>query len=116
MRTLALLPFVALAACAAKPAPPPAQPGAAAGVMSWRSLATADDRKRLRDWRTAWVAALARARASNPHDVAAEGALLEPDAPPLDQVAPPPGDYRCRVVKLGAQEAGMLDFVSYPAF
>jgi hypothetical protein len=114
MRALTLLLFLALAACAGKPAHP--APPDAAGVMSWRSLATADDRKRLREWRTAWVAALAKAKATNPNDVAAAGVLLEPDTPPLDDVAPPPGDYRCRVVKLGAQEAGMMDFVAYPAF
>ncbi|MFL6857603.1 MAG: DUF4893 domain-containing protein [Allosphingosinicella sp.] len=116
MRALVLLPLLAaaLAGCAAKPARPAA--AEASSTMSWRSLATPDDRKRLRDWRTAWVAALAKAKASNPNDVAAEGDLLEPDAAPLDEVAPPPGDYRCRVVKLGSQEAGMPDFVAYPAF
>src|SRR3954468_5819059 len=117
MRALLLLPLLcaALAGCANKPARPAAA-ASASSTMSWRSLATPDDRKRLRDWRTAWVAALAKAKASNPNDVAAEGDLLEPDAAPLDDVTPPPGDYRCRVVKLGAQEAGMPDFVAYPAF
>src|SRR3954468_20143224 len=100
MRALLLLPLLcaALAGCANKPARPAAA-ASSSSMMSWRSLATPDDRKRLRDWRTAWVAALAKAKASNPNDVAAEGDLLEPDAAPLDDVTPPPGDNRCRVVE-----------------
>ena len=46
-------------------------------------------------------------------EIAREGALLEPDAA-LRGVAPPPGDYRCRVLKLGGQGEGMLDYVAYP--
>jgi hypothetical protein len=85
-------------------------------VISWRSLATPIDRKRLRDWRSTWVAALAKARAASPAEVAQEGVLIEPDTPPLDEVAPPPGDYRCRVVKLGSRPEGTHVFVDYPAF
>lgn len=107
---LCLLPFAA--GCAGQAAGPAA---AVPQVASWRSLATADDRKRLRDWRSAWVAALAKAKASNPAEVGQEGALLDPDAEPLDEVTPPAGDYRCRVIKLGGQ-TGLLDFVAYPAF
>ena len=47
--------------------------------------------------------------------IAAEGALLEPDAA-LPGPAMPDGDYRCRVTKLGAKSAGLLDYVAYPAF
>lgn len=48
-------------------------------------------------------------------DVKREGALLDPDAA-IGEVPIPNGDYDCRVIKLGAKSAGMLDFVSYPAF
>ena len=90
-------------------APVPAAP-------DWRTIATADDRRRLREWRTAWIEALAKARASGFGDeVAREGALLQPDAA-VTWENPPPGDYRCRVLKVGGKSAGMLDYVAYPAF
>ena len=47
--------------------------------------------------------------------VAAQGALLKPDIA-LDDPLLPPGDYACRVVKMGAQTKGLLDYVLYPAF
>ncbi|MES2903410.1 MAG: DUF4893 domain-containing protein [Pseudomonadota bacterium] len=82
----------------------------------WRSVATGADRERLRDWRDAFVEALGKARAAgHGATIAAEGALLDPDAalggPPI-----PNGDYRCRVIKLGAKQPGLLDYVAYPAF
>lgn len=83
--------------------------------QSWRTIASSDDRRRLRDWREAWVEGLAGARASG-HDaeIAAEGALLDPDAALADP-APPPGDYACRTIKLGSQ-SGTLAYVAYPPF
>ena len=87
-----------------------------APTRDWRSAATPDDRERLRDWRAAFVAALKAARESgHAAMIAAEGALLEPDAA-LPGPAIPDGDYRCRVIKLGAKSAGMLNYVAYPAF
>ena len=69
-----------------------------------------------RDWRDAFVAALKAARAAgHGQAIAAEGALLDPDAA-LAGPAIPTGDYRCRVIKLGAKSAGMLDYIAYPAF
>ena len=35
---------------------------------------------------------------------------------PRSAGAIPNGDYRCRVIKLGAQSQGLLDYVAYPAF
>ena len=85
-------------------------------VSDWRSVATADDRERLRDWRDAFMSALKAARAAGHADaISAEGALLDPDAA-LAGPAIPNGDYRCRVIKLGAQSPGLLDYVAYPAF
>ena len=85
-------------------------------ALDWRAVATDSDRERLREWRTAFVDALRAARsAGHSSEIAGEGALLDPDAAqgggPI-----PNGDYRCRVIKLGAKSAGMLDYVSYPAF
>lgn len=102
-----LLPFVALAllaGCATTP-PSPRSPTAV----------TDSDRKRLRDWRDAFTSGLAQARAAG-HGPAIlrEGALLQPDAALGGGI--PAGEYRCRIIKLGARGPGMLPFVAYPAF
>lgn len=85
-------------------------------TRDWRAVATDSDRARLRDWRKTFVAAIAAARAGGHGDeIAREGALLEPDAA-LGGETMSNGDYRCRVIKVGAKSEGMLDYVSYPAF
>jgi hypothetical protein len=85
-------------------------------TRDWRQVATENDRKRLRDWRKSFADALDAARKSgHSADVAREGALLDPDAA-LGGGPIPNGMYACRVIKLGARSAGMLDYVSYPAF
>ena len=90
---------------------PAAPPG-----MSWRSLATEEDRRRLRDWRKAWVEGLAAARAQEHQaEISAEGSLLDPDAG-LTEPSPPPGDYRCRVIKLGSRSRDGLAYVAYPPY
>ena len=108
-RALALLLCLALAACAPKPI-------VTHETANWRAAATGHDRERLRDWREAFVTALAKARASGHGGaIAAEGVLLEPDAA-LGGRPIPNGAYRCRVIKLGAKSPGLLDYVAYPAF
>ena len=108
-RAFALLLCLALAACAPKPI-------VSTGSVNWRTAATSADRERLRDWRETFVTALAQASAAGHADaIAAEGALLEPDAA-LGGRPIPNGAYRCRVIKLGAKSPGMLDYVAYPAF
>lgn len=102
---------LAVSACATRPdvAIEPA-------ARDWRQIATPDDRERLRDWRDAFTSALRAARASgHAAEIAREGALLEPDAAQAG-AAIPNGDYRCRVIKLGAKSPGMLDYIGYPAF
>jgi hypothetical protein len=105
---LAVLP-----ACAAlRPAGAVIQPQG----RDWRTVVTAHDRERLRGWRSAFVAGLRGARVSgHAGDIAGEGALLEPDAA-LPGPSIPNGSYRCRVIKLGARSAGLLNYVSYPPF
>jgi uncharacterized protein DUF4893 len=111
--SLPALTAFALAACAPdRVGPETAVPAA----QNWRSVATANDRERLRGWRAAWVRGLAGAQAGgHAAEVAAEGVLLEPDAA-LAAAAPPPGDYRCRTIKVGAKSQGLLDYVAYPHF
>ncbi len=105
---------LALAGCARNPE---AQPQfAAAAPPDWRSIATEDDRARLRDWRSAWVEALRKAQAAGfGPTISREGALLQPDAA-AEWHDLPDGDYRCRTIKIGGQRQGMLDYVAYPAF
>jgi hypothetical protein len=82
----------------------------------WRQVATANDRKRLRDWRSAFVEGLAAARKSGyGAEIAREGALIDPDAA-LTGGPIPNGSFACRVIKLGAKSPGMLDYVNYPPF
>ena len=112
MRILALLLTTALLACAQD------EVGSAAAtpaVANWRNVATSSDRERLRDWRDAWTEGLAAARSGNAAEIAAEGVLFDPDAA-LTGPSPPPGDYRCRTLKIGAKSEGLLDYVAYPAF
>lgn len=91
---------------------------AAAGERerTWREAATEDDRRRIREWRSAFVEALGEARGSgHAAEIDREGALLDPDAA-LPGAALPAGDYRCRTIKLGSQGQGGLDLVAYPWF
>lgn len=105
---------VALGGCAGR-APEP--PRAAAAAPDWRKVATEQDRKRISGWRDAFMTALGKARAAGHSSaIAREGALLQPDAALPDGGQVPAGDYRCRVIKLGSQGQGMLDYVSYPSF
>jgi hypothetical protein len=108
-----LLAPILLAACTTDENGPAAAVPAAA---SWRAIATDFDLERARKWRTAWVRAVAMARAGgHAAEVAGDGILLEPDAG-LRGVTPPAGDYRCRVVKVGGQSEAMLDYIAYPSF
>lgn len=111
---------LALAACAVTPPPPPPPPpgGPDAPVLrDWRGIITNIDRDRLNRLDAAWDLALEQARRQGGSgDLASTGRLTDPNAG-LRGVAPPPGDYRCRTVKLGSQsgEAG-LGYVVYGWF
>lgn len=110
MKAVLMAAPLALAACAGGRVE-----SATPALPDWRRVATPADRARLREWRTAFVTALKQARDSgHAADITREGRLLEPDAG--RPARPPSGDYRCRVIKLGAQAAGGLAYVAYPAF
>jgi hypothetical protein len=82
----------------------------------WREAATPDDRRRLRGWRNAWMAALPAARAGGgASTIAADPALFDPDRALRDPV-PPPGLYGCRTIKLGSQGGRGPAFVVYDRF
>jgi hypothetical protein len=113
-RVSAVLAAVLLLSACATPRTGPAE--AVPREDGWRSVATEADRARVREWRKAWTRALDQAQgAGHGQTIAAEGVLLAPDAA-LDGVSPPPGDYRCRTIKIGARSEGLLDYVAYPAF
>lgn len=87
-----------------------------ADVASWRSVATDQDRDRLRNWYASWQAALSDARAKGDGaKIDAEGVLLTPSAA-LENPAIPAGEYRCRTLKLGAKGRSTLGFVGYGWF
>lgn len=87
-----------------------------AAPVDWRRVATTADRTRLRNWRVAWIEAVAKARAAgNGTAIDAQGALFDPDHA-LDTAMPPPGEYRCRIFKLGARGTGARDFAAFPFF
>jgi len=108
---IASLALLALSASA------PAVVVADARDADWRRAATPADRARLRGWRSAWMAALADARATGDGAaaIARDGGLFDPDRS-LEQPLPPSGDYRCRTVKLGRRGAVGLGYVAYPWF
>lgn len=102
-----------LAGCAGGPPPPVARTDSR---ISWRTVATDADRARLREWRDAWSQALTRVRtAGKSAELNTGGALFDPDRS-LAGAIPPPGDYRCRVYKLGAKGTAMAEFTAYPTF
>lgn len=113
MRIALLAAFIPLAACAAVPR---SILSPTAASTDWHEVATASDRARLRDWRTAFTRALDQAqKAGRSVEIDREGRLLEPDAA-TGPVPIPNGHYRCRVIKIGAKSPGLLDYVAYPAF
>ena len=113
MRAFVLLALLVLAGCGTV--------HSSAGMLpqwsnDWRQVATENDRKRLREWRTAFVEGLDAARkAGHAADITHEGVLLDPDAALTGGVVPN-GSFTCRVIKLGAKAQGMIDYVSYPPF
>jgi hypothetical protein len=107
MRQLTAALLISLTSCATTQSAP--------AMRSWQEIATPDDRERLREWRTAFTKAIDQARAAgHAADVEREASLLQPDAAIGGPI--PNGDYRCRVIKLGAKSEGLLNYIAYPEF
>lgn len=82
----------------------------------WQKIATSEDRARLERLDAAWSEALAEARKRGfSRQLRAEGALLEPEAG-LARAAPPPGSYRCRIIKLGSTTPRGRAFTAHKPF
>lgn len=105
-----------LTACATTPPASPPEPGERApATPDWEAIITPADADRLRRLPEAWSTALAQARqAGHDRDIAALGVLADPGAA-LPDAAPPPGRYRCRTIKMGAQ-GDLLDYIAYSWF
>lgn len=107
MRKIAAALLLILGSCATTQETPPTQ--------GWQEVVTANDRTRLRDWRTAFTEALQKARtAGHSAEIEREDVLLDPDSALGGSI--PNGDYRCRVIKVGAKSQGLLNFIAYPDF
>lgn len=116
--TLAL--GLALGACATVPSIPPSAADAprveADAAGTWRATATDQDKQRIRNWYSSWTAALADARAKGyGASIDREGVLLQPGAA-LPNPHLPPGDYRCRTIKVGTQGRGTIGYIAYDWF
>ncbi|MDQ2892080.1 MAG: DUF4893 domain-containing protein [Pseudomonadota bacterium] len=73
--------------------------------IDWRRVATPQDRTRLRQWRQAWVEALAMARVGGAAKLMLRDAMLfDPDRS-LPGARLAAGQYRCRVIKVGGRDA-----------
>ena len=99
------------------PPPPPPPPGPGGPVLAdWSAAITPADRTRLARLDRAWTQSLTEARQfEGSGDLASVGNLIDPRAGRAD-AAPPPGDYRCRTVKLGNQGGSGLGYVVYDWF
>lgn len=75
----------------------------------WRTVATDGDRERLREWRDTWLAALDAAKPGDTERLTTTDKLFLPDYA-LDHGAPPVGDYRCRIFRLGARDSTGPEF------
>jgi hypothetical protein len=123
MRRIALcLALLLLSACATTqpvppppPPPPPPSPGATV-LLDWRAVIRPPELGRLDRLSEAWTHSLNEVRADgHENDLRGLGDLSDPQIAEGD-VAPPPGDYRCRTIKLGGKADGGLTYTAYGWF
>lgn len=103
------------------PTPPAVDPapatGEQGGVSDWRQVAKAADASALGRLDQAWRLGRAEAEDKGFADqVEALGPLVDPNAALTGRLQPPPGNYRCRTIKLGSKDEKGPAFLSYPNF
>lgn len=123
-----------LTACGPQAAPPATEPPVAAGgeatppavtppaaaqeaSADWRQVVAPADAAALGRLDQAWR--LGRAEAEDKGfaaQVEALGPLVDPNAGLEGRLQPPPGDYRCRTIKLGSNSPGGPGYLEYPFF
>jgi hypothetical protein len=119
MKSLSLLAALALlAACAprarvALEAEPPAV-ATAQPQVGWRAIVSPEDAERIERLPQTWEAALATAR-RHARQITREGELLEARAARYHP-APPPGSYRCRLVRIGTVQGREPALRAFPDF
>lgn len=99
------------------PAPAPPAGGEQGGAAGWHEVASSEDASRLGRLDQAWR--MGRAEAEDrgfAAQVEALGPLVDPNAGQAGRLQPPPGDYRCRAVKLGSNGPGGPGYLEYPFF
>lgn len=88
----------------------------AAEEAGWRAVAADEDQAKIEAVAAAWAEALAQARqAGFRKAMAEEGPLLDPAAA-LPRPEPAPGNYMCRVVRLGAETRRAPAFQAFKSF
>ena len=99
------------------PAGSPPDSGEQGGTDNWRAVAHPEDASALGRLDEAWRMARASADAAGFADeVQSHGALVDPNAGLQGRLQPPPGDYRCRSVRMGVKGSVGLGYVAYPFF
>jgi hypothetical protein len=99
----------------ARKTPPVSVSVAVEEEAEWQKVATRQDQEKIARVGAAWAEALAEARkAGFSQQIRAEADLVNPEAA-LPRAAPPPGSYKCRLVKLGGTGRGKA-FVTYKPF
>ena len=113
-KACAIAILMGLAACARTPPPQPTRatvevasaPESQGVPTDWKQVATKHDLDRIGQIDSAWAMGLAEAqRRRHTAEIISEGPLLDPAAA-LARPAPPPGTYRCRIIKLGFGSGG----------
>ena len=105
-----------LAGCQTPAKQPPGVSVTLEEAPGWQKVASTDDIMRLDRAPAAWAQALAEARRSGfSRQLGAEGDLLNPAAA-LPRAAPPPGSYRCRILRLGTTAPRARAFVAHKPF
>lgn len=82
----------------------------------WRAIATDQDKQRIRNWYSAWQAAISDARAKGfGPQIDADPILFKPMAA-LNDVNLVAGNYKCRTTKVGSKGRTGLSYVQYGWF
>lgn len=120
----AVLAVVAACTTGPKPAPspsvgappPPPPPPSGRVLPDWRAIVRPPELGRLDGLAEAWAQSEREVRArGHGAELAALGDLAVPDDA-VRGVTPPPGDYRCRTIKLGSKKGNTSAYTAYDWF